>query len=171
MEERPFQRQALDPRRMRWALVISMILVVVSALLTWSVVKNIPDTFVFLLSQEGWPEDADRNPVSPWYWRGALVTGSLAVLVPLIALIGGVFARLIRDFYNKLALKQHTVVCGLGWQGKALVEHLRQQPCAGFLNSILPGVGFRRKVVVLELDADQAIELSLIHISEPTRPY
>ena len=160
MEERPFSRFAIDQGKLTWALFISIALFSMAAFLATFVISDPWQVLVFVLTGDGWPNDADGNPQDSSKWLYATLSLNAAVVVPVLILLFGVFKRLWRNVIHYIFLWEHSIVCGVGWQGQAFVRHLKQQQQAkdSYFSSLLKKIFGFCNVVVVELDADDAVD-------------
>jgi hypothetical protein len=95
--------------------------------------------FLFAVSDVETPPGCDGGWLT---W--AAVAAKAVLLVPLAVLVWSAIRDTFWSWVYRIFANNHTVVCGLGWQGRAFVVN-----CAP-----LPG-----KVIAVEINADTAVEL------------
>lgn len=141
MSDKLFVKKSLQPPGMGWALFCSICFIFFSFSTAWWVIGPL-DAAYFTLTEYGWDTDTKDKPVHPTAHRLSLTFRYLAFVPPLISLFWGIGRRGL-DKFRASRSKGHTVVCGLGWQGRSYISSLHAR-----------GI----KVVGIELAADEPAE-------------
>lgn len=96
-------------------------------LATKSLPENLIDGFIFVTSGERWP-DAPTATATDSVHRTILVLRGLAVAVPAFGLILGWLPQWWAGYRCRNIDHNHTVICGLGWQGRAYAYANKNHP-------------------------------------------
>ena len=125
MSDKLFVKQTFQPPGMGWALIVSIGFILVAVVASWW--ANGPVTgLYFVLTEYGWKTDPNnsREVIHPVAQKIALTARYLTVIPPLISLFWGITRRGLSRFRSSKLLENHTVVCGLGWQGRSFIKSL-----------------------------------------------
>lgn len=142
MSDKLFEKKSFQPPGMGWALFFSVCFICLSFLTALWALGPV-DAAYFVLTEYGWTADAANEAIHPLLNKLSLTFRYLTVVPPLISLFWGIGRRGIGKFQSGNMLSDHTVVCGLGWQGRSFIKSLHARG---------------RKVVGIELAADEPAE-------------
>ena len=132
MSERLFTRKTLEPQGMGLALVCSVAFILIAIVAAcWA--NGFLNGLFFVLTESGWKTEADQSTLlHPFAHKISLGFRYMTVLPPVIALFWGIGRRGRHKFKAGTLLKDHYIVCGVGWQGRAYLKSLKSRS----LNSV-----------------------------------